>query len=355
MKRGIALALLMMMLSACGTDTPAVEPPGAEEVPVETPALLPEEEVEEVLAEEPEEPVEEPAEEEPEEPATAPIEGKAEPQWEKNYYVKINCQANTVTIYTKDETGGYTVPYMAMVCSTGTDTPQSGTYNIGYRWEWLGLFGDVFGYYVTQINGNILFHSVPYLEKYNPASLEYWEFDKLGTEASLGCIRLQVKDALWVYNHAGDIAAVEFYNDEDPGLLGKPTAPLISENELCRSWDPTDPNPENPWHAYLAENAAPEIDPETGEPMAPEGESETGEAVIPEEPGEAESEEAAGEDEESTEDEAVAEEGVSSKDPAEGEGTAEETSAENAAKDETAAEDSSPEETGSEEDRAPME
>ena len=166
-----------------------------------------------------------------------------------------------------------------MICSTGTATPQSGTYNIGYKWEWLGLFGDVFGYYVTQIHKNILFHSVPYLEKYNPASLEYGEFDKLGTNASLGCIRLQVKDAIWVYNNAESIAAVEFYNAEDPGPLGKPTAPLISENELCRDWDPTDPNPENPWHAYYAENPpAEEIDPETGLPVAPDAESELPEA-----------------------------------------------------------------------------
>jgi hypothetical protein len=167
---------------------------------------------------------------------------------------------------------------MAMICSTGTATPQSGTYHIGYKWEWLGLFGDVFGYYVTQIHGNILFHSVPYLEKYNPASLEYWEFDKLGTNASLGCIRLQVKDAIWIYNHAEDIAAVEFYNAEDPGPLGKPSGPLISENEICRNWDPTDPNPENPWHAYYAENPpVEEVDPETGLPADPEMESDLSE------------------------------------------------------------------------------
>ena len=53
----------------------------------------------------------------------------------------------------------------------------------------------------TQITGNILFHSVPYTEKYNNASLEYWEYDKLGTSASLGCIRLTVKNAKWIYDN----------------------------------------------------------------------------------------------------------------------------------------------------------
>lgn len=97
----------------------------------------------------------------------------------KKYYIKVNYGANVVTVYTQDESGKYTVPVKAMVCSTGTATPRSGVYGIKGRWEWLGLFGNVYGHYSTQIVGNILFHSVPYLEKWNPASLEYWEYDKL--------------------------------------------------------------------------------------------------------------------------------------------------------------------------------
>ena len=84
------------------------------------------------------------------------------------YYIKVNYGANTVTIYTKDSNGKYTVPYKAMVCSTGTATPTSGVYTIKGRWRWLGLIGGVYGQYSTQIVGNILFHS-----------LEYWEYDKL--------------------------------------------------------------------------------------------------------------------------------------------------------------------------------
>lgn len=98
---------------------------------------------------------------------------------DKKYYIKVNYSANVVTVYTQDDSGEYTIPVKAMICSTGTATPKSGVYGIKGRWEWLGLFGGVYGHYSTQIVGNILFHSVPYLEKYNPASLEYWEYDKL--------------------------------------------------------------------------------------------------------------------------------------------------------------------------------
>ena len=163
------------------------------------------------------------------------------------YYIKINNLANVVTIYQNDGQGNYS-PVKAMVCSTGTYTPKSGRYTIKGRWEWLGLQGNVYGHYATQINGNILFHSVPYLRKYDPASLEYWEFDKLGTSASLGCVRLQIKDAKWIFDNCSSGTIVEFYSSSDPEPLGKPSAPRISSNTEYRNWDPTDPNPSNPWN-----------------------------------------------------------------------------------------------------------
>lgn len=162
------------------------------------------------------------------------------------YYIRVNYQANTVTVYTKDEKGKYTVPYKAMICSCGTWTPHSGTYALSYRSKWRALFGGVNGKYATDITGDILFHSVPYVSQ-SSDSLEYWEFDKLGTTASLGCVRLQVKDAKWIYDNCGWGTLVEFYASSDPGPLGKPSAPKISSNKKCRDWDPTDPEKGNLW------------------------------------------------------------------------------------------------------------
>ena len=95
------------------------------------------------------------------------------------YHIKVNYLANVVTVYSKDIDGKYTIPYKAFTCSTGSATPTSGTYKTDYKYRWLGLFGNVYGQYCTRIVGNILFHSVPYLEKGNEGSLEYWEYDKL--------------------------------------------------------------------------------------------------------------------------------------------------------------------------------
>ena len=164
------------------------------------------------------------------------------------YYIKVNNQMNTVTIYAKDEQGNYTKPVKAMICSTGEDTPQNKTYIInGKRWDWKDLFGNVYGQYTTHIDGNILFHSVPYLQNKKKDTLEYWEYDKLGTTASLGCIRLKVEDAKWIYDYCMAGTIVEFYSDSNPGPLGKPTIEPISEYEEYRNWDPTDPDENNPW------------------------------------------------------------------------------------------------------------
>ena len=171
--------------------------------------------------------------------------------WEsdRSYYVKVNVQMNTVTVYEKDAGGAYTIPLKAMICSTGEDTPEAGVYDIseGKRWDWLALYGNVYGCWVTQIDEHILFHSVPYLTQYDHSSLEYWEYDKLGTSCSMGCVRLQMKDALWIYENQAEIAAVEFYRSTVAGPLGKPELEPVSGNETCRGWDPTDPEEGNPW------------------------------------------------------------------------------------------------------------
>lgn len=166
----------------------------------------------------------------------------------KNYYIKVNYKQNVVTVYTNDETGELTKPYKTMICSTGTATPTAGVYKISNKFKWLDLFGDVYGQYCSQIVGNILFHSVPYTEKGNKASLEYWEYDKLGTACSAGCIRLQVADAKWIYDNCKPGTKVEFYEDDNPGPLGKPELVKISEYEQYRNWDPTDESDENPWN-----------------------------------------------------------------------------------------------------------
>ena len=171
------------------------------------------------------------------------------------YYIKINIAANVVNIYKQDDNGNYTVPYKAMICSTGKATPKAGNvYTISDRGVWGMMVGNVWAQYYTRITGVILFHSVPYTKR-NKSSLEYWEYDKLGTKASAGCIRLTVKDSKWIYDNCPAGTKVEFYSDSNPGPFGKPSAQKVSgEANNLRGWDPTDPDSSNPWKNVKIKN-----------------------------------------------------------------------------------------------------
>ena len=163
------------------------------------------------------------------------------------YFLAVNRDANTVTVYTADENGQYTKPYMAMVCSGGTDTP-TGYWNTPVNYDWRLLAGPCYGQYATRINGPYLFHSVPYYTQHKD-DLEYDEFNKLGTTASLGCIRLAVVDARWIYTNCPIGTPAAIYDDAaNPGPMGKPdTLTTDPKDETLRGWDPTDPDPANPW------------------------------------------------------------------------------------------------------------
>ena len=164
------------------------------------------------------------------------------------YLVKVNRVLNCVTVYTKDSNGKFTVPYKSMACSTGkyiNNTPL-GTFKVSSRYTWRLMVDGTHSQYATRFYGGILFHSVPC---YSPHKnqLEYEEFNKLGSPASLGCVRLNVQDAKWIYDNCPYGTTVIVYDDEtSPGPLGKPSVIKIPEDSPYRGWDPTDPDSSNP-------------------------------------------------------------------------------------------------------------
>ena len=162
-----------------------------------------------------------------------------------------------VTVYAVDSaTKKYAVPFMAMVCSGGMDTP-TGYFSTPVDYSWRLLMGPSYGQYATRIYDSYLFHSVPYYSQHKD-DVEYDEFNLLGTRASLGCIRLAVVDVKWIYDNSPLGTPVIIYNDaDDPGPMGKPgtiyTDPADTEK---RGWDPTDPDSANPWDAAFRSGTA---------------------------------------------------------------------------------------------------
>lgn len=164
------------------------------------------------------------------------------------YLIDVNLTQNVVTVYSMDANGAYTVPERAFVCSVGAGTP-SGSYQISDKYEWRALFGNVYGQYATRITGHILFHSVPYEKLYDKGSLEYWEYNQLGKSVSMGCIRLTVADAKWIYDNCPAGTTIRMTESDVPLPLQPPAPQKIDANDtVLRGWDPTDPDPQNPWN-----------------------------------------------------------------------------------------------------------
>ena len=74
----------------------------------------------------------------------------------------------------------------------------------------------------------------------------------MGNAASLGCVRLQTVDAKWIYDNCAAGTLVTVYDSPNPGPLGKPDRFVDTITpELDNGWDPTDPDPNNPWKNLL--------------------------------------------------------------------------------------------------------
>lgn len=160
------------------------------------------------------------------------------------YKIMVNRLKNCITIYILDENNEYTVPYKAMICSTGGSNTPLGSFKISSKYDFKELFYKSYGQYCSRIYGHILFHSSGN-NSLNKDDLNASDYNRLGEGVSHGCIRLTVEDAKWIYDNCPSGTQVVVYDDENPGPLGKPESIKVP---LDTVWDPTDPDENNPWH-----------------------------------------------------------------------------------------------------------
>lgn len=161
------------------------------------------------------------------------------------YSIDVLRSQNVVIVYGLDASEAYTTPIRVFLCSTGNATP-TGDYRLGPKREWGLLYGNVYGQYVSRITGDILFHSVPYARKQKD-TLVTEEYNKLGTPASMGCVRLAVADVKWIYDNCPMGTPVHIF-DTDTLTVERPERIPIDPDDPRACWDPTDPDEANPWN-----------------------------------------------------------------------------------------------------------
>ena len=149
--------------------------------------------------------------------------------------VEVNRKKCFVAVYRGD------TPIKAFVCSTardGVSTPTGTFYTHDYK-RWHELQGPTWGQYCINITWNILFHSVPNTRYNDNHSLNASAYNKLGTPASVGCIRLTVKHAKWLFDNVPPGTKVIVSDN-----IATPKNIVIEKAQkipLTQNYDPTDP------------------------------------------------------------------------------------------------------------------
>ena len=157
-----------------------------------------------------------------------------------------------------------------MICSSGRknhDTP-TGPYKITDRYPYHPLgTGDTscYGLWACRFKPHYLFHSVPISVKAEDAETghrmcDMHKFEKLGTVASDGCVRVTVADAKWIYDFSeNDMVNVRVVKSSGP-TPPKPPAVIWEEPYTDKNgygWDPTDPHPQNPYRLLSGDPETP--------------------------------------------------------------------------------------------------
>lgn len=168
---------------------------------------------------------------------------------QSSYRITLNRKKCQIMVYAKSETGKYDIPVKTFVCSVGlpaTPTP-TGTFHtlqkagsaatqgivelMGPSW---GKWGTMF----TWTNKyHIWFHSVACGSTDPTYSLPAGAYNQLGMPASHGCVRLNVRDAKWIYMNC-PLGTEVTVSDNESTPFDKPASVRIPAGQ---NWDPTDP------------------------------------------------------------------------------------------------------------------
>lgn len=185
-----------------------------------------------------------------------------------NIYLEINRAAGCVTAYAYDsDRKAYIIPIKAFAVSVGRDVSSTGTasslnkessftplgsysvssngtsvkYTLKPMYEPDGSI--VYARWATHIVGNVYFHAIA-VGSQSHYALSPSTYNRLGSPASAGCVRMTVADAKWIYDYASTGTQVNIVqgSSSKPGPLGKPATITV---DSTINYDPTDPEVPN--------------------------------------------------------------------------------------------------------------
>jgi hypothetical protein len=164
----------------------------------------------------------------------------------KHYKLVADIDAQLFTVLRQDENGKYTIIDRQMICSTAKPPKRTrtGSFKILKKASWLlskknELHPDLYLQFACHIHeeARLWIHSTSFFKR-NSNTLDEESYRMLGNPASAGCIRLCVRDALWIYANCPVGTAVEIVKGGGPPALCPGELPPLPEGA---TYDPTDP------------------------------------------------------------------------------------------------------------------
>lgn len=159
----------------------------------------------------------------------------------------------SITVYRPDQivivSNAVGEPVKVFSCSSGkSSTPtQPGDYAIRAKYRWRYMVGDCYTQYASSFSSGYLFHSIPYNQK-NPGTMSDASYDKLGSPASSGCVRLCCRDTKWIYENCPIGTQVHVVDENAPAGSVPEIIPERIKDKAHNGWDPTDESPDSPYN-----------------------------------------------------------------------------------------------------------
>lgn len=180
------------------------------------------------------------------------------------FYIELNRAACCVTVYAYDSVKKkYIIPVKTFTVSVGRDTVTTagagglhtnssytplGTYSIcsngtSVKYTLKPMYepdgSTCYARWTSHVVGNVYFHAIA-VGSQSHYALNPNNYNRLGSAASAGCIRMTVADAKWIYDYAstGSIVKIVKGDSSHPGPLGKNKTIKIASSI---HYDPTDP------------------------------------------------------------------------------------------------------------------
>jgi len=172
-----------------------------------------------------------------------------DPSYATDYYIIVYLDNCTVLVLGKDAFGHYNQVAKVFTCSVGLDEDDNSTppglYALGDRYEWCLMVDDSYSQYAIRYDGSYMMHSVTYHTK-SADNLIMEEYEKLGSPASHGCVRLCAGDIKWVFDNAKRYTQLHIIDGKNGPE--QPAVTPLNYDEPYNGWDPTDPAAESPFN-----------------------------------------------------------------------------------------------------------